>query len=35
MVRYGEGFRKYEMVRRCEGVKTERSETMRRDKLKV
>ena len=34
MVQYGEGFRKYEIVRRCEGAKTERCETMRQDELK-
>ena len=34
MVRYGEGFWKYEIERRCEGAKTEQSKTMRQDELK-
>ena len=36
-MQYGEGFRKYEMVRRCEGAKgakSERSEAMRQDELR-
>ena len=34
MVRYSEGFWKYEIEQRCKGAKTERSETMRREELK-
>ena len=37
MVRYGKGFRKYEMEQRYEGAKgakSERSEAMRQDELK-
>ena len=38
MVRYGEGFQKYEMERRYEGAKgakSERSEAMRQDELRL
>ena len=34
MVRKGEGYWECKIERRCEGVKTERSGTMRQDKLK-
>ena len=34
MVRYGEGFQKYEIVQRCKGARMEQSETMRQDELK-
>ena len=33
-MRYGEGFQKYEIERRCEGAKTEQSKMMRQDELK-